>query len=213
MRFNGWVEADFDVFAVPGLEERMDKLKAQVRPKLEALGGEFADMLTDDLARPMFAHVAKHARRTVNPPNDSWVAFGEDKRGYKKYPHFQIGLWQTHVFVTFGLIYESPSRLAYAQALKDHSETVLAKLPEDYVFIPDHMDPFAIRKVDVDDNKLAELTDRLAHRRNGELMIGRNIPKAEAIAMGAEGFLAAVGDVLRSLEPLYHLATREGVVR
>lgn len=213
MQFNGWAEADFDVFAVPGLEERMDKLKAQVRPKLEALGGEFADMLTDDLARPMFAHVAKHARRTVNPPNDSWVAFGEDKRGYKKYPHFQIGLWQTHVFITFGLIYESPSRLAYAQALKDHSETALAKLPEDYVFIPDHMDPFAIRKVDVDENKLEELTDRLAHRRNGELMIGRNIPKAEAITMGAAGFLTAAGDILKSLEPLYHLATREGVVR
>ena len=37
-------------------------------------------------------HVAKHARRSVNPPIDTWVAFAPNKRGYKMLPHFQIGL-------------------------------------------------------------------------------------------------------------------------
>lgn len=213
MQFPGWEEADFEVFEIPGLDARMDRLKAQVRPKLDALGVYFADRLANLLGRPMFAHVAKHARRTVNPPDDSWVAFGEDKRGYKKYPHFQIGLWHTHVFITFGLIYESPSRTTYAQALRKHADTVLANLPQDYVFIPDHMDPYAIKKSDVDEAVLADLTDRLAHRRNGELMIGRNIPKNEAIALGAQEFLAAAEDGFQRLAPLYNLATMEGITR
>ncbi len=31
----------------------------------------------------MFPHVAKHARRSVNPPADSWVAFANSKEAIK----------------------------------------------------------------------------------------------------------------------------------
>ena len=43
-------------------------------------------------AREAFAHVAKHMRRTVNPPDDTWVAFAADKRGYKKHCHFKVAI-------------------------------------------------------------------------------------------------------------------------
>ena len=36
-----------------------------------------------------YPHVAKHARRSVNPPKDTWVAFATSKRGYKMLPHFK----------------------------------------------------------------------------------------------------------------------------
>jgi hypothetical protein len=36
----------------------------------------------------------------------SKLAFANSKRGYKKLPHFQIGLWDTHMFVWFAIIYE-----------------------------------------------------------------------------------------------------------
>src|SRR5699024_11327687 len=56
----------------------------------------------------MHLHIAKHARRTVNPPNDTWMAIAGNKRGYKKHPHFQVGLWDDHLFIWLAYIYELP---------------------------------------------------------------------------------------------------------
>ena len=50
---------------------------------------------------PAFAHVAKHARRTVNPPDDTWVAFALDKRGYKKHCHFKVAVSRDRVRFLF----------------------------------------------------------------------------------------------------------------
>jgi uncharacterized protein YktB (UPF0637 family) len=49
------------------------------------------------------AHVAKHARRTANPPEDAWVAFGPDRRSYKKAPHFKIAVSRQAVPFPFAL--------------------------------------------------------------------------------------------------------------
>lgn len=86
----------------------MEGIKELIRPKLETLGQHFAPSLSLATGEEMFYHVAKHARRTVNPPKDTWVAWAGDKRGYKKHPHFQVGLWGTHLFVWYAVIYESP---------------------------------------------------------------------------------------------------------
>ena len=92
-----FTEEDFSTFTIEGLDARMERLKDTVRPKLKALGEHFAPTLSALTGDEMFLHVAKHARSSVNPPDDSWVAFANNKRGYKKLPHFQIGLWETHV--------------------------------------------------------------------------------------------------------------------
>ena len=92
MSFTGFTPSDFKVFEIPGFKPRMDAIKTRIRPKLEAVGRE----LLPDVARvggaDAFAHVARHARRTVNPPHDTWVAFALDKRGYKKHCHFKVAV-------------------------------------------------------------------------------------------------------------------------
>src|SRR6266581_4575545 len=81
MAFPGFTPADFKVFDIEGFKPRMEAIKSRIRPKLEAIGRD----LLPDVARiagdEAFAHVAKHMRRTVNPPDDTWVAFALDKRG------------------------------------------------------------------------------------------------------------------------------------
>lgn len=126
MRFT---EEDFNTFTIEGLDARMEVLKEQVRPKLTALGEHFAPSLSALTGDEMFPHVAKHARRSVNPPADSWVAFANSKRGYKKLPHFQIGLWETHVFVWFAIIYESPIKEEYGKLLEAQQDSI-TKSPE-----------------------------------------------------------------------------------
>ena len=210
-RFEGLEDADFDVFEVPGLEMRMEALKAHLRPKLQQLGEDFSSYLSDLLGIPMYAHVAKHARRTVNPPKDSWVAFSFDKRGYKKHAHFQIGAWQSHAFATFGLIYESPLRQAYAAQLRLHAAEIVNLVPSDYVWIPNYMDPGFISAAAVTADKLVELADKMASGRQGELLVGMQIPRDEAIALSPSEFEEKVATCFQTLAPLYEMATKEGV--
>ena len=80
------------MFEIEGFAPRMEAIKRRIRPKLEAVGRE----LSPDVGRlggaTAFAHVARHVRRTVNPPDDTWVAFAGDKRGYKKHCHFKVAV-------------------------------------------------------------------------------------------------------------------------
>ena len=82
----GFSAADFQVFKVEGFNQRMAQLYASVRPKLLKLGDALAPEMARKLHLEFFPHVAKHARRTVNPPPETWCAFGPSAKGYKRYP-------------------------------------------------------------------------------------------------------------------------------
>src|SRR5438034_11641218 len=92
MPSSAFVTADFKVFDVKGFQPRMSEIRSRIRPKLEALGRSLAPTVSRSLGTEVFAHVAKHARRTVNPPDDTWVAFSPDARGYKKHCHFKVAV-------------------------------------------------------------------------------------------------------------------------
>ena len=92
MPFPGFTAADFKVFDVDGFAPRMAAIRSRIRPKLEAAGRDLLPDVTRIGGAEAFAHVAKHMRRTVNPPDDTWVAFAADKRGYKKHCHFKVAI-------------------------------------------------------------------------------------------------------------------------
>ncbi len=81
---------DFKVFAIEGFAPRMEALKTSLRPKLTALAGRLVDQVGELTGHTLYVHVAKHARRTVNPPPETWAAFASASRGYKKLPHFAL---------------------------------------------------------------------------------------------------------------------------
>lgn len=121
-QFNGFTEDDFNVFLIPEFHDRMMALRTQVRPKLHNLGEDLAPGLSDLVGHPMFAHTASHARRRVNPPDDTWVAFSRSERGYKRYAHFEIGIALDYVFIRFVVkpegIDDKPGLIHYLQTTK-----------------------------------------------------------------------------------------------
>ena len=129
MSFSGFTPSDFKVFDIPGFKPRMEAIKSRIRPKLEAVGRE----LLPDVARiggaPAFAHVAKHARRTVNPPDDTWVAFALDKRGYKKHCHFKVAVSRTGVRFLFEAGPEHAQKKRWLAAWKRHTPPARARAP------------------------------------------------------------------------------------
>lgn len=86
----GFKPRDFEVFAVEGFSARMELLDRYVRPKLVKLGDELAPELSRKLHREFFPHVAGHVRRSVNPPAQTWAAFGPSPKGYKRYGYLAL---------------------------------------------------------------------------------------------------------------------------
>lgn len=201
--FRGFKQKDFDIFTKQGLENRMKALKSQVSPKLEAIATELAPDLTAMTGDEMFVHVAKHARRKTNPPNDTWAALASNKRGYKKLPHFQIGLWETHVFIWFAVIYESPIKEDFAKKIEANHKEVLSFIPEHFVWSIDHTKPDVISHEEVNDEKLFSMTDRLQSVKKAEILCGQTISRNDDRLKDPQAFLQLCRETFETLEPLY----------
>ncbi|MFD6508396.1 MULTISPECIES: YktB family protein [unclassified Bacillus (in: firmicutes)] len=208
MTLQTFTSTDFEVFTVDGLEERMSAIKTNIHPKLDALGGQFAEYLSQQTDENFFYHVAKHARRKVNPPNDTWVAFSTNKRGYKMLPHFQIGLWGTHAFIYFGLIYECPQKVETAHAFLEHLNDLKTNIPNDFVWSIDHTKPGVKLHKTLETEDLQKMIERLATVKKAELLVGIHISPEEFSAMTNEQFLAKIESTMQSLLPLYAISNR-----
>jgi uncharacterized protein YktB (UPF0637 family) len=160
LAFPGFTATDFDAFLVPGLEGRMAAIKAGPRPKLEDLGRLLAPELERLIGTPFYAHIAKHARRTVNPPADTWVAWSTNPRGYKMAPHFQVGLWSTHLVIQAGVIYETVDRASFAANLRRERPA----LPGHFRWLEDYMQPEGIRHSDPGDDRAVGPGLSVGHR-------------------------------------------------
>ena len=208
MSFPGFTAADFKVFDIPGFKPRMEAIKTRIRPKLEAAG---RDLLTD-VARvgggPAFVHVAKHARRTVNPPGDTWVAFAGDKRGYKKHCHFKLAVSRGAVRFLFEAGPEHADKKRWATAWKRHAPQlvpVLRRAKGLAWFKNEHDDEPAAILTDLPADDVARLVEELTRRRDGQLVLGRAVSAEEAARWKPRDYARAALDTFHLLAPLYRL--------
>lgn len=205
----GFNEADFAVFEIPGLEPRMTRLIEQIRPKLHAAGERFAPTLSTICGEEMFAHVAKHARRTVHPPKDTWVAWANQKRGYKALPHFQIGLWQTHIFIQFTIIYECRNKSIFARNLAANPGLLQTQLPKHYYWSLDHMKPDVHSLNELDDRTLETIVHKLEHQKNAEFLCGLQIQAGDPILADGDGLTTRIEHTFQTLLPLYRASFQD----
>lgn len=180
MNLQGFNQTDFDTFLIDGLDERMEAIRIRIQPKFKEIGQELVAYLSAELGNEVFLHIAKHARRTVNPPKDTWLAIGNNKRGYKKHPHFQLGLFDDHLFTWLAFIYELPNKDTIAQGFIDHFDE-LKKLPEDFVISLDHTkkESFSITELEI------KHLERFRDVKKGEFLVGRHLrPEDERVKDG-----------------------------
>ncbi|WP_100373349.1 YktB family protein [Bacillus sp. FJAT-45037] len=207
-----FTQEDFDIFTIEGLEPRMEALKTQIRPKFEMLGHELSPTLSAYIGDEMFTHIAKHARRKVNPPNDTWVAFSANKRGYKKLPHFQIGLFESHLFVWFAMIYEAPQKGVFAQELLKDPGHWLTSLPDHFVWSIDHMKPEAIKHADLNKEQFISMLERLRDVKKAELLCGIHIDRNDPLLADGQALIDHIEKTYHTLLPLYQQAQKASVL-
>ncbi|AIM17548.1 DUF1054 domain-containing protein [Neobacillus sedimentimangrovi] len=203
MQFEGFTEHDFDTFNIEGLEARMQAIEERIRPKFRIIGQSLTDDLSASLGREMFLHIAKHARRTVNPPKDTWLAIASNKRGYKQHPHFQIGLFDDHVFIWLAFIYELPNKTEIAKTFLKNLPTIKKTVPNDFVVSLDHTKKEAISMKEID---LKAALERFRDVKKAEFLIGRHIDANDPILSDGNAFMNIAKETFETLIPLYELA-------
>jgi len=202
MSFIGFTESDFNTFHIEGLDERMAAIQSRIQPKFSTIGETLTADLTAMLGTEMFLHIAKHARRTVNPPKDTWLAIANNKRGYKKHPHFQVGLFDDHVFIWLAYIYELPEKEKFAQTFIDHMGLINETVPGDFVVSQDHMKKDASPIKDLD---LGEALKRFRNVKKAEFLVGRHIKANDPLLQNGDAFLQLARETFETLVPVYQL--------
>ncbi|PKG22167.1 YktB family protein [Niallia nealsonii] len=203
MNFKGFNQKDFDTFTIEGLEERMKAIQERIQPKFRIIGEALTSELSVKTGNEMFLHIAKHARRTVNPPKDTWLAIAANKRGYKQHPHFQIGLFDDHVFIWLAYIYELPQKEEYAKIFLENLNQIKAAIPNHYMISFNHMQKDAKKVAETD---LQQTLERFRNVKKAEFLIGQHIQASDPILENGDQFMALAEQTFETLLPLYQLS-------
>lgn len=197
---------DFRIFEIPDFAGRMGSIAREIRPKLSRIG----EVLSPDISRlvgvPVFAHVAKHARRTVNPPEDTWVAFGPERRGYKKEVHFKVAISRNCVRCLFEVGPEYPDKQGWASRWERRPGDLLVLLKRAKGigwFKDEHDEDPAAEAKDLGTEQVPAILHELRRRREGQLVLGRRMSQAGVTGMTLEVFRKEALGAFRGLAPLF----------
>jgi uncharacterized protein YktB (UPF0637 family) len=197
----GFTPVDFEVFRIEGFDERMQQLYAHVRPKLIRLGDELAPVITRRLQMEFFPHVAKHARRTVNPPPETWAAFGPSPKGYTRFGFLALYISRAGIHARAVVKTEADHRPEIGRLLKAHGAQLAQAF--DGVAIARY-DKWDFRRmpeaVAADADFFSALGQRL-EMKGGGIDVGFGWKAADALRLDRE----EVADAFRELEPLYRV--------
>ena len=200
--------ADFKVFDETTFKGRMGAIRERLRPKLEAIGHSLSQGVERATGGEVFTHVAKHARRTVNPPEDTWVAFGPDARGYKKHCHFKVAVSRSGVRFLFEAGPDHASKKRWLAAWKRHTRQlvpVLRRARDLGWFKDEHDDSPSAILTDLPADAVARLGDELLRTRDGQFVLGRRVAADEAVKWKPREYARAARETFHLLAPLYRL--------
>ncbi|MED3964627.1 YktB family protein [Niallia taxi] len=203
MKFDGFNQNDFETFTIDGLEERMEAIQTRIQPKFKEIGQELTDSLSAKIGSEMYLHIAKHARRTVNPPKDTWLAIAGNKRGYKQHPHFQLGLFDDHVFIWLAYIYELPHKSSIANTFLENIDQFSTAIPKDFVVSMDHMKKESSPITEID---LEKTLVRFRDVKKAEFLVGKQIAANDPILKDGQRFAELVESTYETLLPFYKLS-------
>jgi uncharacterized protein YktB (UPF0637 family) len=197
----GFTPTDFAVFKVAGFSARMQEIYTRVRPRLVKLGNELAPELARKFHLEFFPHVARHARRTVNPPPETWAAFGPSPKGYKRYGYLALCISGAGLHARMVVKSEADGRVEMARGLKSHAAQLAKSLRGTRVALYNNWDFNALpAKTAADDELFAALAEGLG-KKTGALDLGFGWTVRDALRLDRAELL----DAYRELEPVYRI--------
>jgi uncharacterized protein YktB (UPF0637 family) len=199
---------DFKVFDLEGFHERMAAIRSRIQPKLASIGQGLAPQISGLVDAPLYVHVAKHMRRTVNPPDDTWAAIGANRRGYKKDVHFKTAISRNCVRLLFEAgpeYYAKPDWAAeWHREFKENSSK-LRRSPDLAWFKNEHDERPAAQLSNLSSAELKTLGDELTRRKDGQLVFGRRIDAKDFVRLNPKQLEKIALETFKPLAPLFQL--------
>src|SRR5262249_33380364 len=182
---------------------RMQQIDQVIRPKLVRIGRQVAPELSRRLEREMHTHLARHPRSTVNPPSETGLAFSASRSGFKRHPHFVLGVSALGVHARLVVKAEANGRSQMEARISDRARELEKSFGPTRVARFDNweLNRFPPELL-VDQRFLNTVAETLAMRTGG-LDLGFGWPVREALALDP----AEVLDAFQELEPLYRVVT------
>lgn len=196
-------ESSFDVFTIDGLDDRMSAIRSEIQPIFTTIGQPICEKLSQNFNRPFYLHIAQHRRRTVHPPENTWAAMSEGKRGYKMNAHFQIGIWPEYIFIWLSIIDQPKNQKEMAEILLQNL-TIFDSLPKDSMISLDHTKP---ELLPLTPENLKSALIRLNTVKKAEFQIGRVIKKESSLWHNPAKAMQYIEETYTSLFPIYDLLT------
>lgn len=195
----GFTAVDFEVFKVEGFSERMQQIYEHVRPKLIRLGDELAPELVRRLHMEFFPHVAKHGRRTVNPPPETWAAFGPSPKGYKRYGYLALCISGAGLHARTVVKAEADHRPKMAQIIKARTEQLIKDFKGTKIANYDKWDFRELPPAEPAGKELFAALNGALSKKTGGIDVGFGWNVKQALKLDRAEMLEA----FRELEPLY----------
>lgn len=204
MHFSGFDPKDFDVFTIGDFAGRMGAIRTQVRPHLAALGADLAEKIEEAAGIPTFPHVAQHMRRRVNPPAETWVAFGRDKKGYKRWTHYRVAVSEAGLRVTVFVEDDADDKTPFGAALQRSGDRILKLMGDQapvlwYTLGGEAAAPHG----QVTAGALQELGARLQRLKTLKFQAGVPLPRTRVAGMKPAELEAWIMEQVEVLKPLY----------
>ena len=204
--FAGFGPEDFDVFGVAGFAERMTALRHHIKPKLMQLAEILPERLSDAMGEPLFAHVAQHLRRSVNPPVHTWTAFARSPRAYKPFVHLRVSVTHEHIGLLVFVEDYADEKALFADSLERNADALGAYLAHHAAIHSfDILDadgrPLAGHALNAD--ALTAFARRMKRVKGQHARLGLMLDRAHPVLQSGPEFLDAVVADLSKLKPLY----------
>ncbi|WP_027107644.1 DUF1054 family protein [Lacticigenium naphthae] len=192
-------KCDFNIFQVNTLDDRMQAIREIIQPTFQEWGEYFVEYFDKNINEKVPYHIAQHKRRTVHPAESTWVGIGGDRRGYKKFPHFQIGINEDHVFIWLALIDNPVNELNMLKYIENHPDTI-TQLPDDFILSGDHT-VSAVKPCTTDN--LTTVLSRAKKVKKAEFLVGRIISNNSYLLSDPIEQKKYIKDTVEYLLPLF----------
>lgn len=194
-----FTKIDFEIFQLVSLEERMAAIRERIQPVFQEIGNTYAPIVAEKTKYEANFHIAQHRRRTTNPPESTWSAIGGNARGYKNYPHVQVGINDEHIFIFVSIIDNPIFEKEMGRSLLEYRKN-WNQLPDDFVISGDHTKS---KVEDLNEENAVRLINRLLTVKKSEVLIGRTISSDDSILEDKVKQRKFFEETIESLVPLY----------
>jgi uncharacterized protein YktB (UPF0637 family) len=197
----GFRRDDFAIFRIEDFSARMNEIYTRIRPRLLRLGTQLAPELGRKLHLEFFPHIAKHARGTVNPPPETWAAFGPSPKGYKRYGYLALCVSGAGLHARAIVKSEADGRAQMADEIvtragdlqKSWRSTRIGRYDDwDFGSLPEEVPATA---------ELLSMLSTSLRKKTGGIDLGFGWPPIQASRLDHAELL----DAFRELEPLYRI--------